>query len=64
MKPSNDAKAGPSRWIMIGLAAACAVVTTVAAWQAKAQTAVSSVPTRHAMPYDESADPHRDCRPR
>ena len=51
-----------NRWVMIGLAAACAIATTVAAWHAQAQTTVPAATARRAMPYDESADPHRDLQ--
>jgi protein disulfide-isomerase len=53
----------PNRWLMIGLAAACAVVTTLAAHNAHAQ---STPPVKHhaippgPLPYDTSADAQRD----
>ena len=52
-----------NRWLMIGLAAACAVATTLSAHYAHAQ---STPPIRkHAippgpLPYDIAADPQRD----
>ena len=51
----------PHRWILIGLAAACAVVTTVSTWQSHAQDVAAPAAAR-PMPYDESADPHRDLQ--
>lgn len=53
---------GPNRWVMVGLAAACAIATTVAAWRAEAQTAPAAAAVKTAMPYDESADPQRDLQ--
>lgn len=58
-KPSR----GPNRWVLIALAAACALLTTLASWRTQAQTpaappAAASTP----MPYDESADPQRDLQ--
>ncbi len=52
------------RWTMIGLSAACAVATTVAAWRVQAQTPAPSAvaAAQRARPYDESADPHRDLQ--
>jgi thioredoxin 1 len=52
-----------NRWLMIGLAAACAVATTLSAHFAHAQ---STPPVKHhaippgPLPYDTSADPQRD----
>lgn len=62
MKPSTPSRS-PNRWLMIALAAACAVVTTLAGHDAHAQ---STPPVKkHAippgpLPYDTSADPQRD----
>lgn len=57
---------GPNRWLMIGVAAACAVVATVVSWKSDAQTApaaaTAATAVPHAMPYDESADPQRDLQ--
>ena len=53
----------PNRWLMIALAAAFAVVTTLAAHLVHAQ---STPPVKHhaippgPLPYDVSADPQRD----
>jgi thioredoxin 1 len=53
----------PNRWILIGLAAACAVIATLSLDRAHAQ---SSPPVKHhaippgPLPYDTSADPQRD----
>ena len=61
----NDEKKpqGPNRWVMLALAAGCAIVTTVGAWQAKAQTpAQATQAAKPSMPYDESADPQRDLQ--
>jgi thioredoxin 1 len=52
-----------NRWLMIGLAAACAVATTLSSHFAHAQ---STPPVKHhaippgPLPYDTSADPQRD----
>ena len=64
-----------ARWILLGLSAACAVIVTLSASRVHAQNAAGSVPParptiaptaplpdRPAMPYDESADPHRDLQ--
>ncbi len=62
MESKTEAKSqGPNRWVLIGLAAACAVLATVSAWQAHAQTAPHA-PVAAAMPYDETADPQRDLQ--
>ena len=54
---------GPNRWLMIGIAAACAVVATMSAWKSNAQTAPApAAVAHHAMPYDEAADPQRDLQ--
>ena len=53
---------GPNRWLMIGVAAAFAVVATVSAWKSNAQTPAAPVVEQHAMPYDEAADPQRDLQ--
>ena len=56
-------KMPPNRWLMIGLAAACAIATTLSLHYAHAQ---ETPPVRkHAippgpLPYDTSADPRRD----
>ena len=49
------------RWILLGLAAACAVATSLAAWKTQAQGAPAAV-VGQAMPYDESADPQRELQ--
>ncbi len=50
------------RWIMLGLSAACAIATTVAAWHAHAQTPPPAPAAPRAMPYDAAADPRRDLQ--
>ena len=63
MNPPNGRKPeGPKRWVLLALAAACAIVTTFAAWQTKAETAAPAVAAKPALPYDESADPQRDLQ--
>ena len=64
MNPNEQPKSRvPNRWLMIGLAAAFAIVTTFAAFYAHAQ---STPPVKkHAippgpLPYDIAADPQRD----
>lgn len=64
-KPSR----GPNRWVLIALAAACAVLTTLAAWRTEAQVSTapaapitSAAAAKAPMPYDEAADPHQDLR--
>ena len=62
MKTEAKQSAGPNRWVMIGLAAACAVATSVTAWQAHAQAAPAATVAKAPPPYDESADPQRDLQ--
>jgi len=50
----------PSRWILLALAAACAVASTLSLRNVHAQAAA---PVAGAvLPYDESADPQRDLQ--
>lgn len=49
------------RWLMLALAAACAVVSTFAAFPVRSQTTPAPV-SSDALPYDESADPARDLQ--
>jgi protein disulfide-isomerase len=61
-------KTPPDRWLMIALAAACAVATTLSAHYAHAQStrADGALPVKHhaippgPLPYDTTADPRRD----
>ncbi len=63
---------GPDRWVLLALAAGCAIATTVAAWQAKAEgpgpqstpaaTASTAPAAKRSLPYDETADPQRDLQ--
>ena len=56
-KPSR----GPNHWVLIALAAACALITTLASWRTQAET-LADPPHRVAEPYDEAADPTRDLQ--
>ncbi len=47
------------RWILLALAAACAIVFTLWGPKAPAQTTAA---VASALPYDEGADPHRDLQ--
>ena len=64
-----------ARWILLGLSAACAVIVTLSASHVRAQVTpeatpsarvaiapIAPLPDQPAMPYDESADPHRDLQ--
>ncbi len=67
-----------ARWVLLGLSAACAVIVTLSASHVRAQAAPESratarptiapiaplpdQPAKPALPYDESADPHRDLQ--
>ena len=62
MTDSKKPSVGPNRWVMLALAAACAIATTVTTWQAHAQSAPSGATAKAPMPYDESADPQRDLQ--
>ena len=63
MNSPNDRKPeGPKRWVLLALAAACAIVMTFAAWQTKAETPTPVADVKPALPYDESAEPQRDLQ--
>ena len=82
--PANEVKpAGkqpewkPNRMLLLALAAACALVATLAVERSHGQTTMKlpmvhppiapiaplpDAPQQSALPYDESADPHRDLQ--
>jgi thioredoxin 1 len=69
-------RAAVARWVLLALAAACAVIVTLSASHVRAQAVIAPAArsaiapitplpddvAKPALPYDESADPHRDLQ--